>query len=65
MTYRVLLSCASSLVHEALYEPGVYASSAEAQQVADRIMAVSHGVEAYVVPSGRDAREVLHERGWR
>lgn len=64
MSYRVLLSCASAYVHADLYEPGTYPSPAEAQEFADLVMAASPGVEAYVVPTGIDAREVLHEKGW-
>lgn len=62
--YRILLSCASTMVHPDLFELGYHNTEAEAQARAALIMAASPGVEAYVVPTGADAREVLHKKGW-
>jgi len=60
--YRILLSCASSMVHRDLFEPGEYTLE-DAQEYAGRIMTASPGVEAYVVQSGTDPSAYLHERG--
>lgn len=61
--YRVLLSCASSMVREELFEPGIHHFE-EAEATARRIEMASHGIQAYVLPAETDPRQALHEKGW-
>lgn len=61
--YRLLLSCASSMVSDALFEPGLFDCS-EAEERAAYLRPRLGGVEVYVVPDGTDPREVLARHGW-